>query len=84
VREKKLPNDRYGDHSDEPGKPPKKRPGHIRISKKLRKRPRLYCEVLLHEGLHEYAPYLEEWAVQEIADKLECLLNRSGKWTLRD
>ncbi len=84
VKEVKFPKkDRYGDHSDKPGRPPKKRPGVIRISKKLRKRTRLYCEVLIHEGLHEYCPYLEEWAVQEAADKIECLLNRAGIWKLR-
>ena len=84
VWEVKFPKkDRYGDHSDQPGKPPGKRPGKIRISKRIRHRPRLYCEILIHEALHEYCPYLEEWVVQETADKIERILNRAGKWKLR-
>jgi hypothetical protein len=65
-----------GDHSDKVGRPPGKRPGVIRVDP--RNSPRLRCEVLIHESLHEFCPYLEEWAVRETADRIERILHRDG------
>ena len=71
-----------GTHSDESGKPPGKRPGVITIDP--RSTPRGYCEILIHEALHEYCPYLEEWVVADTADKIECLLHRAGYHRIYD
>ena len=51
-------------------------PGRIRIDP--RQTPRDYLDTLLHEGLHEFAPYLDEPAVYFIADCLEQLVTRAG------
>jgi hypothetical protein len=65
-----------GLHSDKVGHRPVKRPGVIRIDP--RQTPRSYLDTLLHESIHEFAPYLEEWAVEELADKLEQMVTNAG------
>jgi hypothetical protein len=65
-----------GSHSDIAGRPPGKRPGRITVDSRLS--PRQRCETLIHESLHEYFPWLEEYAVQDTADKIERILYRDG------
>ena len=65
-----------GSHSDEAGKPPGKRPGVIKVDP--RHSPRYYCEVLIHETIHEVCPYLEEWVVLDLGDTIERMLHRAG------
>jgi hypothetical protein len=76
VIEKKLPKNVFGSHSDLIDAPPGRRPGKIWIDPELT--PRDYLETLLHEGLHEFAPYLDEHAVRVIGDGLERLVTRAG------
>jgi len=65
-----------GMHSDVAGRPPGKRPGVITVE--ARATPRGRCEILIHEALHEYLPWLEEYAVRDTADKIERILHRDG------
>lgn len=62
-----------GSHSDEEGKRPGKRPGVIKVDP--RQTPRDRCDTIIHETVHEVCPYLEEWVVVELADKIERMLH---------